>query len=312
MNKKGQNEYAWIFSLIIGAVILFLAIYTASKVFTTSEYLTETEIMRAFENLLNPFTALGDVASLTLSKEIKMPYETEMNFSCDYAKNSEQFLLRTYTKNKPGQWTEAYPIKNKYIFTNQTIKGKTFWVFSKAFRLPWRVDDMIYILSENYCFVEPVPQKIKTELLIINANSIKIDTIDNCDNAIKVCFSGGNCDINVYYNNNPQSLEKSGETFYFVDDASMYAAVFSDSNNYNCNMKRLMARASLQSGILIAEANSLGCVPSILKNKLTEFKSNLDYFVSSGQTMNSGVASALAADARLIKDYDGFDCPIIN
>jgi hypothetical protein len=327
-SKKSQAEFSWIFSLIIGAVILFLAIFAASKIFTTSEYLTETEIMRTFETLLNPFSSLGTIATLSLSKEIRMPYEAEMNISCSF--DSQKFSIRKAEKNKFGEWTSAYTIKNKYIFSEEISRGKKFQVFSKAFRLPWRVDDMIYIVSKSYCFIE-APDKISTELKIINSSSIKViddpnsNEASRCDgaNVLNVCFKHETlpCNINVDYSHHSVS-KPDGITYYFLDDASMYAAIFSSGENYDCNMKRLLSRISLQTEILKTETGILsGCLMNsqAFVYALDNFRNRASAVVSekSFPSLSNAYVNGpdgLIKTAERLRDLDksNLNCPIIN
>jgi hypothetical protein len=310
IRKKAQSEYAWIFSLVVGAMILFLAIYAASKLFTTSKYLAESEILRSFDNILNPFSSLGSIATLALSKEIKMPYELEMNFSCDSSKEIQTLAIRIIEKRDIGEWTKPYTIKNKYVFSEKNLRGKTIWTFSKAFILPWRVDDMIYIISNDYCFIDAnIPRNVMNELEMINSSSIRVLPEDSCENAITVCFTG-DCNISIDYNS--KSLTKPGQSqTYFLDDASMYAAIFSHKDIYDCNMKRLLSRASIQSTILMNEANVLvGCVSGNLANSLYSFGQATK--TVSNQGLSEITASTLISSATQIKNQDNINCPIIN
>ena len=310
MKTRGQTEFVWIFSLIIGAMILFLAIYASSKVLKTGAYYTEAEIVRSFDIILNPFSAIGSIASLTLSKEINMPYETEMNITC--SGDSEKISLRQVEKNNKGEWTTPYTIKNKYIFSEQIIRGKKFSAFSKPFKLPWRVDDMIYLVSKNYCFINP-PTKIENELNSINATQIKVAvSSEQCGPGtdVRVCFAPNfnDCSSNdamvSYYSN---YLEKNGRLF-FLDDASMYAAIFSNKQTYDCNMKRLLNRLSIQTSIIIEQANILkSCVYDSLRSSLDAFKTDIDPIASIDNT-----AINLITDSNKIKNFDNPNCPIIN
>jgi hypothetical protein len=311
MKTKGQTEFVWIFSLIIGAMILFLAIYASSKVLKTGTYQTEAEIVRSFDIILNPFSAIGSIASLTLSKEINMPYETEMNFTC--SGNSEKISLRQVEKNNKGEWTTPYTIKNKYIFSEQIIRGKKFSAFSKPFKLPWRIDDMIYLISKNYCFINP-PTKIENELNSINATQVKVAVSSGqCGPGtnVRVCFAPNfdecsSSDARVSYYSN--YLEKNGIKSFFLDDASLYASIFSDKQTYDCNMKRLLNRLSIQTSIIMEQANILkGCVYDSLRSDLESFKTDIDSIVSIDNT-----ATNLITDSNKIKNLDNPNCPIIN
>lgn len=303
---KGQSEFAWIFSLIIGAMILFLAIYAATKIFSTGSYLTDVEIQKTFDILLNPFSSIGSTATMTLSKDITMPYGTEMNFSCDASKDIQKLSMRKFEKGKIGDWTTPYTIKNKYIFADY-VMGKKFSVFSKSFFFPWRVDDMIYIISNNYCFVD-APNNIYLELNGVNASNIKLnDNVNECGNAISVCFPGNGCNISVSYN--LYSMTKFGETIKFADDASMYAAIFSDKQTYDCNMKRLLNRLKSQTSLYSGWARAIeGCQTSMLISNIGALKENIGPAISNP----SERISDLVGIAAQIAQSDNYDCRIIR
>jgi len=302
--RKSQAEFAWLFSLIIGAMILFLAIFFAGKVFQTGTSLTQAETLRTFDVLLNPFSSAGNIVSLTLSKSIEMPYQTELNFSC--SDTGEKLSLRTIEK-KNGEWT-SYTIKNKYLFANSSIQGKKFWTFSKPFELPWRIDDMIYIIpeTERYCFVDlSIPSDIKTELGMINSTVINmVGSIAQCEDAKTVCFITGDCDIQIHYSNYYLTKKGVPGQFYFGDDASMYAAIFSSKQIYDCNIKRLLSRLPEQAGIyynLANKLNSEGCGNNGVLSQLASFKDKTWTYISND----------LITSSNRIKEADSYSCLII-
>lgn len=305
--KKGQTEFSWIFSLIIGAVILFLAIYTSSRLLRTGTYASTAEVTRTLDNILNSFASMGSIASLTLSKEISMPYYYDIKFDCsgDY----ETMSMRLSEKGKPSDWTPPYAINNKYVFANKSMKGKTFSAFSKPFRMPWRIDDMIYFISDNYCFIDS-PDSISSELNLLNLSHVRaLQPGETCGNAIKVCFddysqcSSAN-DVKVDYNGYVVSKNNIG--FSFIEDASLYAAIFTDKQTYDCNMKRLMNRAVVQADILINAKNNIGGCSNVQGiETLRGHASDL----AAGHSVNS---SDIAAAMNQIKGSDNYICPLIN
>ncbi len=280
--KKAQMpEFNWLFAIIIGAVILFLAIYFAGRLIRTSGYKTSAVLLRNFDALLNPFASIGAVGEVE-SKPIKMPVETMVEFSCDSTELGRQGL-RLRSKGSFGKWGEFAPeegyyyIYDKYIYA-AGLKGEKFCLLSKPFALPFRVDDVIYIIAQDYCFVD-APEKIKEELQVMNKSGcrfieFKESKIGCKEGSKKVCFDGINCDINVKgvlcgedeecegaYNYGDVAY-KDGEILPFVTDALLYAAIFSDSKTYECNLERLMYRLGLLCDIYNARTAKLsgrGC-----------------------------------------------------
>ncbi|HLD55148.1 MAG TPA: hypothetical protein VJB35_02700, partial [Candidatus Nanoarchaeia archaeon] len=172
-------------------------------------------------------------------------------------------------------------------FSNGFVEGKKFYLFSKPFDMPFKIADLIFITSVNdeYCFVNP-PEEISDELLALNQGNL---LVNNCsDKSIRVCFGGGNCDVFVNYNLN--YVTKGSQKFYFEGDALMYAAVFSDKDVYECQLKRLMQRG---------EQLSL-----LYKNKATFVvwtgcKSNLDLLGLSNLQKSFVSSLGLASISRL-------------
>ena len=133
---------------------------------------------------------------------------------------------------------------NKYIFSENFVEGEKFFLFSKPFEFPFKVADLIYLTSseKEYCFINP-PDDIEDEISDLKQENLKTEDCSVGNGSINVCFSSnsGNCDIIVDYGG--RSVEKNGDVVYFYTDTLMYAAVFSDKEVYECQLKRLMQRA---------------------------------------------------------------------
>ena len=120
-NNKAQGmQFGWLFAIIIGAAILFFAIYFAGKLIGSGTYQAEAEIARSLDILLNPFASIGK-ADVSLSKPLALPQKTIVNFSCDAEKDSQRISV-TIGKGNPF----GYDIKNKYIFSDD-FTGKNIY-----------------------------------------------------------------------------------------------------------------------------------------------------------------------------------------
>jgi hypothetical protein len=143
-----------------------------------------------------------------------------------------------------NKWTETnidVGFANKYIFSKEIVEGKKFYIFSKPFDFPFKVSDLIYMTSSDdiYCFAGVLPEEIKEEIEALNQTNILVG--DCSEDMINICFSGF-CDINVDYDSGLRYVEKQDGKMYFESDALMYAAIFSDVDVYECQLKRLMQR----------------------------------------------------------------------
>ena len=286
-NKAQGMQFAWIFALIIGAAILFLAVFFSGKLLQTGTYQTEAELSKSLDVLLNPFASVSQ-AEVTLSKPVSLPEVTQVNFSCSSSQDSETMSILL----KKGETPFQNVIKNKYIFS-EDFNTKDLWIFGKPFNAAWKVDDLIFVVSRNYCFINP-DDKIGKELGELNASLIQVvsDSGKCKTDSMKVCFSGI-CDI--YVNSEANYVRtKSGNILNFIDEATMYAAVFG-SRMYDCNIERLMRRLSLQADIFIAKADLLakrGCY------EINAVKPELEGLKAAAESTKP-IATKLAA----IKDY---------
>ncbi len=236
-NAYLQISFAWLFAIIVGAFILFLAIYGVTQLMGTEQEALDAKTGKEIGILLNPLETSFETAKVT---SFTVPVETRIYNKCDnygmFGKQIIQISQKSFNK-----WTETeidISFPNKYIFSEKEVEGKKFYVFSKPFDFPFKVTDLIYMFSslKKYCFID-APENIKDEISDLNQKNLLLE--DCPDDGIKVCSGGGSdCDIIVY----GDYVEKDGENMYFEGDALMYAAVFADPEIYERQLKRLMKR----------------------------------------------------------------------
>ena len=258
-------QFSWIFALVIGGVILSLAIFFGGKLFAVGTYQTQAELTKNLDVLLNPFASIRQ-ADVSLSKPISLPEKTNVSFECSAKAQTIKVQLER------GKEPFTMPIQNKYIFS-EDFNTKELWVFGKTFEMPWRVDNLIYVISKNYCFsTNGMPETIKRELSELNSSKMILEGT-RCD--VKVCFQG-TCNIVVDYN--AKTVRANKRTLQFFDDSTMYGAIF-DPDEYGCNLDRLMKRLDLQADILLEKANLLktrGCIEiGGIKQEITGMKASI-------------------------------------
>ena len=129
--------------------------------------------------------------------------------------------------------------------------------------MPFKISSLIYIWSENknYCFVNP-PREIELELNDLKTGFQIVSTVSSCSQeSEKICFTSSNCDIDVSLDLSKElrgSLKKKfSDRVYFESPELLYAAIFSDSETYECQLKRLMKRASELGGIYYSKSTLL-------------------------------------------------------
>ena len=259
INRKGflgskrsfEMPFSWIFAIIAGSFIILMAIYATTKFIQTSQYSQYSESAKSLGNLLNP--VVNGVTSaystrIDFRKEIRMYIncsETSVNSPIfgrqTLAFSEESGFLSKWTT--PGAEITRY---NKYIFSNNIEQGKTLYLFSKPFYAGFRVDDLVYIVADNYCFVG-APEFVKDEINSINPGNMNLTAnIKECKkNDVSVCFgfAASGCSINVMPDMESDYISgyvrKNNQTSTYYGDSLMYAAIFSSPTIYQCNVKRL-------------------------------------------------------------------------
>lgn len=286
MKNKGflQISFAWLFAIIVGGFILFLAIYASTKIIKTEQTVLDAETAKEIGILLNPLETGFETGK---KNSIILPAETRIYNRCNNDGVFGRQIIKISQKSF-DKWTDTnvdVGFSNKYIFSEDFVEGKKFFLFSKPFEFPFKVTDVIYLTSseKKYCFIDP-PEEIEDEISNLNQENL---FLKNCpENSVKVCFNSENCDILVNYGGG--YVDKNNERMYFHSDALMYAAVFSDKEVYECQLKRIMQRAQQLTLLYIDKAEFIsreGC-NSNLNSDLLELR-NWENDLSSSENLNS-------------------------
>lgn len=285
MKNKAQLDisFAWIFGIIVGAVILGFAIYMAANIIDTGRTTVDAKTSKQIGVLLNPLQlGIEDFKSTKMS----FASDTRMYNDCNLAGDfGEQKIM--VSQQSFGEWTDTgmdITFNNIYIYSNETIEGNNFNIFAKQFEFPFKVADLIYMIPENseYCFVNP-PSNIKEDINNFNLKNLVL----NCTSgSIKVCFENSiNCDIQVKYNQG--EIIKNKVKIYFNGDSLMYAGIFSDKFVYECQLKRLMKKTAILASLYKDKATLIsraGCESNVeadlmnFKNALTGLEDSSNLF----------------------------------
>jgi hypothetical protein len=285
LNKKGEFNFVLLFAIFAGTIILLLAIYGAVKTGSTLTKQNEAELAKSLEIITDPLQA--GFAEIATSKII-FKKETIISVSCNDFGGFGDNVVSVQTKSSTGEdWTVdpfRYTINNKYLFSDST-SGKTFYVFSEKFATGFNVADLLFITPRNFCFVFP-PEEIAEKMAGIRATNIGV-RLTNGNNTCKedaedVCFDSDGCDIIVTARCNQAQCESEYD-FGIVTDADgtqipysgglMFGAIFTDKDTYECNVKRLLYRASRIADVFSQKIDFMsarGC-DSLMKPDLIAF-----------------------------------------
>ncbi len=264
-SKKSQisTQFAWIFILIAGAIILIFFITVIYKQKTVSETKISAEILSQL-NII--FTGAG-LTSGTLNI-IQTP-DTEINFICNEDVYSEYSI---------ASLAEEIPLQ--VIFSPDQIKGNEIITWALSWNTPFKVTNFLYVTNSRikYILVNPpneirkkTPSELPFEIVknIDEINSISIEGIDKLrlvffnDNPpaqIPLNIDSRDTDISAvkitpekafFYEQDGENFAEQGSVRYLDDNLPLiFGAIFSeDLTFYTCNMKKAFKRLSILSKI---------------------------------------------------------------
>lgn len=301
MNKKAiEFTFNWIFSIIVGAVVIFLAVYAANSFVKTERTFQDTETVQSLQSLLNPLQT--SVESISKPSKITFPRESRIRTQCisDSALGTQQIELSS-RNNIGGDWSSV-SLPNKfsgYIFMNSMIQGKKVSVLVAPFSMPYKVADLVILWTGEYCLVN-APDEIISQLQIFNGSGMSFtDSKIRCPKESRqVCFVNSESDVDegcdTRVNTYLKQVRSAGKLIYY-EDSLLYGAIFADADIYECNVKRIVARAKSLAEIyadksaLLGESENCGSsMESVMKNyaSLMEIKDSRDLATISVQAEN--------------------------
>jgi hypothetical protein len=239
--KAMAMSFSWIFAIITGGFILFLAIYSASQFIQTQERVLYTETAAQLASLLDPLEtglASGKSAEINFQKISRTYYECNERTNPPFGEQKISFTEQTFGREF-GNVGELVTLKNKYVFSEDVVEGRSLYMFSVPFFMPFKIADIIVVSSEDYCFYD-APNEIMDEMEGLNIKNVFFPNASATCEGISVCFdSGQDCDITV--NTREKYVLKEGNRHYYTDTL-VYGAIFSSPAVYECNVKRLKAK----------------------------------------------------------------------
>jgi len=249
--KRGQFNFVWIFAILAGGAILALAIYGAVRTGDTLEYRGDTEGAKSFSILTDPMQA--GFADATYGKVV-FQRETQLKNIClagGFGKNEISITSRDDPDEEWSMHGGATSVHNKYIFSEEVSEGETYHVFSKGFEFPYKVSDLIFVMSDDYCFLNAWNWVVED----IEGLGVENIVFDNCSAGdTRVCFgAGADCDVLVYGDEEYGTVVKVDDEVNYVGSL-IWGAIFSDKAVYDCNVERLIYRTKSIAEIFVDKA----------------------------------------------------------
>ncbi len=277
-DKRGDFSFVWLFAIIAGSAILFLAIYGAVRWGKTSSQTQDSEIAKeltVITDSLQAGFASARKSTISSSKEIIL----EEYCSSDSFGSSE---ISVMTLDRASKEFESFGVSvkttNKYLFVSDKA-GKKFNVFSVPIEFAFKIADAIIIDAQEYCFIgmedESQLEDIRAGLGILGEKAL-FGSMNCTENSIRVCFGvGGDCDVivrpdcsNSYVCENAYevgTVEKDGTRVSYVGNL-VYPAIFASEEGYLCNLRRLLYRQSILANLYnqkISSFSSRSCSSSV-------------------------------------------------
>ena len=134
--NMGQFNFVWLFAIVAGGAILFLAIYGALQFGDTLRYGSDTKAAKSIAILTDPLQAgfaEGSFGKILFRQEARV---NNICFDGEFGKNDISVSQRSDVGaewNLAGGATSVY---NKYIFSSEKSSGFDYYVFSKPFNFP--------------------------------------------------------------------------------------------------------------------------------------------------------------------------------
>lgn len=234
-NRGIAFTFGWLFALLVGAAILFIAIYATVQLVGTERSAQETEAAKQLELILTPVeTGYEEGKSVP---PIVFPKKTKIYNDCSDVGNFGEQILKIGEGEEIGSY-------NKYIFSPSVMDTREIYAFSKPFDMGFKVANLLFLWDREYCFVS-APGEIEREVEALSLEKINLtDNINDCEeDAEKICFFSelGECDVIV---NPVQKIVRKDGKMMFYKDSLVYGAIFSEPEFYECQVKRLMKRTS--------------------------------------------------------------------
>ena len=269
INKRGfEFSFTWLFVILVGLAIIFIALYVSSNLLDTSANEYQTQTAAELGALLNPLeTSLASQASYTIT----LPEETRIYNRCypDGAFGVQE--IRTSVRSGLGkEWPTPggpHSFSNKYLFSSNVVQGSKLHFFVVPLNMPYKVGDVIVLYDRPYCMVAP-PRAIEEDIQSLGMELINVsETKSACPrDSLTVCFDGSRCDINVQIVGDGLSgIVTKNKTSMNYYGSLIYGAIFSDPVLYDCQTMRLRKRAAYlaelyegKSAILSSEGCSSG------------------------------------------------------
>ncbi len=284
-NKKGIGiTFNWVFAVIAGGIIFMFFVGFAAE---NMDLFGKLTAMRVSEELNSAFSGLK---TTLVSTSISFDRDINLEFKCDGER--EKLIVG---------WRSGRNLYDNLVFSPEEMEGSEFLLMTKSWKVPYRVDNFIFISDDrDYCLENPpvdfgndLPDDFKDLLL-------DIDTVPSC-NGEKIIFENGvapnfckdDSDIKVYYSTLVNSGERYGgicpknsidTPLAFFGDAMIYAAIFGDQ--FECLYPLIEEKLRIMSEVYKNKAIKVRANDMVDEIENLATIGDIDYYYETVETQN--------------------------
>jgi hypothetical protein len=180
-SKRGEFNFVLLFAIIAGSAILLLSIYGAMKTGNSLQTQQGAELSKEIDIITDPLQA---GFATTSASSITFKKDTRISNYCDSFEFGYNEIFVQSKSSVGDEWLResemvGKQINNKYIFSEYE-EGKKFYVLSKSFELPFKVADLLFITSQNYCLAASGEEsnEVIEEMLSLGPKNIGVKTLE--------------------------------------------------------------------------------------------------------------------------------------
>jgi hypothetical protein len=309
MRQGVAVSFSWLFSLIVGAVIIFLAVYASRSLVQTERQAQESGASVAFTNLFTPLRTGGSESFIP--RAITFPQPALITLRC----TPTGMGVRVRFQDSLAGESDAYQsvVRDSFISGNTTIQGKRVFSLVLPLRMPYLIGDVILLWSEPQCFVD-APEDMRSLFEMATNETITFaNTLASCPRGSrKLCFAGASspqrCDVRVDRIGQTITYENGTPKNYY--DSLLAPALFSTPALYECMLEQMgketarLAEQYRAKSVLIQSGTLQGCAGGM--------DTLLGSFVSRARAFNNsqGLPRFMEEVATLRSAHDTLLCPL--
>ncbi len=239
MRRGFEFSFSWLFSLIVGALILILAIYGVSTFVGQERTISDSETAQALSGLLSPLQT--SVETSFRPNPIIFPQPTEITLECTRDASSVQTrALSSIGRNSvPGYAQETAGVA---VFGNTTLTGTTVHSLVVPFLFPYKISDLVIVWTQPLCLVS-APEAVLDTFGSDNHSVQAVQQVRGCRKGTRIiCFDQTQgCDVAV--DSYLRRVTTGGKSLYY-EGALLYGALVASPQVYECQIGVLMHRGA--------------------------------------------------------------------